>query len=57
MLLPSNLREYAHIDKDVVIIGVSNRVEIWNKETWDQYNEQVAPTVAQISESLADLGI
>ena len=57
VLLPNNLREYAHIDKDVVVIGVSNRIEIWNKDTWDTYNEHIAPTVAQIAESLVDLGI
>ena len=57
ILLPNNLREYAHIDKDVVIIGVSNRIEIWNKEAWDTYNKEIAPTVAQISESLVALGI
>lgn len=57
ILLPNNLREYAHVDKDVVVIGVSNRIEIWNKEAWNTYNEEIAPTVAQISESLAALGI
>lgn len=57
VLLPNNLREYAHIDKDVVVIGVSNRIEIWDKVAWDVYNEQIAPTVTQISESLVELGI
>jgi MraZ protein len=57
VLLPNNLREYAHLDKDVVVIGVSNRIEIWSRSNWDTYNEQIAPTVAQIAESLADLGI
>ncbi len=57
VLLPNTLREYAHIDKDVVVIGVSNRIEIWNKEAWDTYNKDIAPTVAQIAESLIDLGI
>lgn len=57
VLLPSNLREYAKLDKDVVVIGVSNRIEIWNGELWTTYNEQVAPTVAQISENLIELGI
>ena len=55
--MPNTLREYAHIDKDVVVIGVSNRIEIWNKEAWDTYNKDIAPTVAQIAESLIDLGI
>jgi len=57
VLLPNNLREYAQLDKDVAVIGVSNRVEIWSKEAWDKYNEEVAPTVAQIAEDLANLGI
>lgn len=57
VLLPNNLREYAHLEKDVVVIGVSNRIEIWDQNTWDSYNEQIGPTVAHISESLADLGI
>ncbi len=57
MLLPNNLREYAKLDKDVVVIGVSNRIELWDKEAWDAYNEQVGPTVANIAETLVDLGI
>jgi len=51
------LRDYAQVEKDVVILGVSNRVEIWSKSVWDSYNEQISPTVASIAESLVDLGI
>ncbi|MEG6585933.1 division/cell wall cluster transcriptional repressor MraZ [Dendrosporobacter sp. 1207_IL3150] len=57
VLLPNNLREYAKLEKDVAVIGVSNRVEIWSKELWDKYNEEVGPTVTQIAEDLAGLGI
>ncbi|SDF07361.1 division/cell wall cluster transcriptional repressor MraZ [Sporolituus thermophilus] len=57
ILLPNNLREYAQLDKDVVVIGVSNRVEIWSKKIWDDYNNQLGPTVAQMAEELVDLGI
>lgn len=56
-LVPGNLREHAVLEKDVVLIGVSSRVEVWSKVTWDQYNSEVGPTVAQIAEHLADLGI
>ncbi len=38
ILIPPVLREYARIDKDVVIIGASNRVELWAKEVWVEYN-------------------
>lgn len=56
-LVPQTLREYARLDKDVVVIGVSNRIEIWDKDNWNEYNKKVAPTVTEIAEHLADLGI
>ena len=34
ILIPQKLREYANLKKDVVVIGVSNRAEIWNAKTW-----------------------
>lgn len=57
VLLPLNLREYAGLDKDIAIIGVSNRVEIWSKDCWDKYNEEISPTVTKMAEDLACLGI
>ena len=57
VLVPSNLREHAALDKDIVIIGVLNRIEIWDKATWEDYNNQISPTVTEIAEHLVDLGI
>ncbi len=57
VLVPSNLREHAALDKDIVIIGVLNRIEIWDKTTWEDYNNQISPTVTEIAEHLVDLGI
>lgn len=57
VLLPTNLRDHARLDKDVVVIGVSTRIEVWDKVAWDEYNQKVSPTVAEIAENLADLGI
>lgn len=34
ILIPAKLREYANLKKDVVVIGVSNRAEIWNADAW-----------------------
>ena len=34
ILLPQVLRDYAKLDKDAVLIGAGNRVEIWNKDEW-----------------------
>jgi len=36
--IPQNLIEYAGLEKDIVMVGVSNRVEIWNKENWQEYD-------------------
>lgn len=35
IIVPPGLRQYASLDKDVVIIGNGNFIEIWNKEEWD----------------------
>jgi len=35
--IPQNLIDYAVFEKDIVMVGVSNRAEIWNKENWQEY--------------------
>ena len=57
MILPANLREYAKINKEVVTIGVSTRVEIWSKEEWERYNEATNLSYDDIAEKMAELGI
>ena len=39
-LIPNNLRESANLQKEVVIIGVGTRIEIWDKGKWDSYNNE-----------------
>lgn len=57
VLIPSNLRKYASLEKEVVIIGVSSRVEIWSKEVWEDYNESTGAEFENIAEKLDDLNI
>ncbi|MFP4975656.1 division/cell wall cluster transcriptional repressor MraZ [Paenibacillus sp. CN-4] len=52
--LPANLRQYAKLEKDCVILGVSNRVEIWNKDLWEQYFGQSEDSFNEIAEKLVD---
>lgn len=52
--LPGNLRQYAKLEKDCVVLGVSNRVEIWSKDTWEQYFEQSEESFNEIAEKLVD---
>lgn len=52
--LPGNLRQYAKLEKECVIIGVSNRVEIWSKETWSEYYDTSEQSFNEIAEKLVD---
>ncbi|NLF46060.1 MAG: division/cell wall cluster transcriptional repressor MraZ [Syntrophomonadaceae bacterium] len=56
-VLPLNLREYAAIDKDLIIIGVGSRAEIWAVESWEKYIEGAEESYEDIAASLVDLGI
>lgn len=54
-LVSSNLREFAGLDKDVVIIGMNSRLEIWSKEKWQQCDENISAD--EIADHMTDLGI
>lgn len=56
-LITSNLREFANLEKDVVIIGVLTKIEIWSKEKWLKYSEEENKTADEIAEKMSDLGI
>lgn len=57
ILVPPNLREYAQLERDVVVIGVSNRVEIWSKSGWESYSSEADASFESIAEHIVDLGI
>ena len=54
--IPANLRRMAGLDREVVIVGVRNHLEIWQKSKWQQYVDEGAETYAQNAESLTDRG-
>jgi len=55
-LIPQNLCEYAGLQKEIVSIGVSTRIEIWSKDKWDKYNESDID-FDEIAEKMSELGI
>jgi MraZ protein len=57
VLITPNLREYAHLDKEVVLIGVSTRAEIWAKSEWERYKEQADTSFEEVAEKLADIDL
>lgn len=54
ILIPQYLREFANIKKDVVIVGVSNRIEIWDKTSWYEFYNNSKDSFEEISEKLLD---
>ena len=53
ILIPASLRAYADLAKDVVLVGVGSRVEIWNKDAWDDASEYDG--IEEIAEGLEEL--
>ncbi len=54
--IPANLRRMAGLDREVVIVGVRNHLEIWQKARWQQYVDEGAGAYVQNAESLTDRG-
>ncbi|NMB95656.1 MAG: division/cell wall cluster transcriptional repressor MraZ [Clostridiaceae bacterium] len=57
ILVPQNLRDYAKLEKDIYVIGVSTRVEIWEKNKWEEYCNGDSMSPENIAEKMAMLGI
>ena len=63
VLVPASLRAYASLDKEVVWVGVGNRIEIWDIDKWnDQMNEYLESDDAEekmeeLADYMAELGV
>ncbi len=55
ILLPAALREFAGLDKEVVLVGVGTRIEIWSKDRWDAINED--DNMDAIAAAMESLGL
>ncbi|MBR3881673.1 MAG: division/cell wall cluster transcriptional repressor MraZ [Clostridia bacterium] len=54
-LISSNLREFAGLTKEVVIVGMDSRIEIWSKDKWQKCDEDISAD--EIAEKMEMLGI
>lgn len=52
ILIPQYLKNFAQIKRDVIIVGVSNRIEIWSKEKWQEFYGNWQPSFEEIAEKL-----
>jgi len=50
--IPNYLNEYAGLVRDIVIVGVINRIEIWSKDKWEEFMNNNVESLSDISENL-----
>lgn len=54
VMIPATLRQYAKLEKQCVIVGVSDRFEIWSAEHWQQFETETAANFDDLAENLID---
>ena len=57
ILIPDYLKKYASLNKKTVLVGVLNRVEVWDEEKWENYKGATEKEGENIAERLKELGI
>ena len=57
ILIPASLREYAHLTKKCLFVGITDRMEIWDQETYDAYMNEALKDSESLLEGLAELGL
>ncbi len=55
ILVPQYLKDFADIKREVTIVGVSNRIEIWSKQAWEDFYGTSKQSFEEISEKLMDI--
>lgn len=57
ILIPDYLKNYAFLKKNVAILGLSNRIEIWSEARWQEYKKKAEASVGDMAERLKELGV
>lgn len=57
VLISASLRTYANLEKEVVLTGVLDKVEIWSKDAWDAHTADVEENIEDIANDMEDLGL
>ena len=57
ILIPDYLRRYADLKKETVIAGLMSRVEIWDRDAWNEYKARTESAADEIAEKMGELGI
>ncbi|MBW1973395.1 MAG: division/cell wall cluster transcriptional repressor MraZ [Deltaproteobacteria bacterium] len=57
VLIPQNLREYAKLEKEVVVVGLSKKMEIWNKDKWLEVQKDLSENFEKIRSQFVKKGL
>ena len=57
ILIPDSLKTYAGLQKEIMVVGVGNRLEVWSKERWEVYREHTEKEAGEMAEKLGELGL
>ncbi len=57
IMVPEYLIKFAKLKKDILVIGVGNRIEIWSEKNWSVYNKKITGKSEEIAEKLSKMGI
>ena len=57
ILVPDYLKEYASLQKKIVVTGMYNRIEIWDEQKWGTYKTHIEKEIGDMAERLKELGI
>ena len=56
VLIPDHQKQFAGLDKEVVFAGVSDRVEVWDKQKWTEYKAGIEKNADMLAEKLGAIG-
>lgn len=57
ILVPDHLKKYAGLGKKVIVVGVSDRIEIWDSALWEEYKKKAEANADDLAENLGKLGL
>ena len=57
VLIPPTLRDYAGLEREIIFVGMQQKIEVWDAETWDKVCTQAEKDIPDDNTILAELGI
>jgi len=57
IVLPEYLRQFAGLNKEVIVAGLYSRLELWDKEKWGEYKARTEKESTKIAEQMSELGV